>query len=95
MNGIMDGEGPSLMHMGLLCTVCVFYTIHVWYILHAYGTYHTRMVRFSVPYVYGCTVRVYVSASTKLSIRTENYIPKVYFLKAAPKGFVSVIDSAL
>ena len=61
-------------------TVC---TIGVWYVF----LYHTCMV---VPYGY-----TYVSASMKLSIRTEDYIPNAYFSKAAPKGFVSVIDSAL
>ena len=71
----------------MLCTVCVFHTISVWYISYVYGTYHTHMVCFFVPYVYG-TVRVYVSPSMKLSIRTEDYILKAYFSKAAPKGCV-------
>ena len=84
----------SVATLLLLCTVCVFYTIRVWYIPYAYDTYHTRMVCFSVPYTYGCTIRVYVSHSIKHSIRTEEYIPKAYFSKAATKGFVSIIVSA-
>ena len=67
----------------------VVYRMPAYFIPYAYGTYHTRMVCCSVPYVYGCIVRVYVSASMKLITRTEDYIPKAYFSKAAPKGFVS------
>ena len=45
----------------LLGTVCVFHTVRVRYIPYTYGMYRTRMVRFSVPYAYGCTVRVYLA----------------------------------
>ena len=69
--------------IGMLCTVRVFHTIHIWYIPYAYGTY--RMRCFSVPYTYGCIVHVYVSHSTKLSRGTGGYIPKPYYPKASPK----------
>ena len=71
------------------------YRMRILYHTRMVHSYRTRMVCFSVPYAYGCTVWVYVSASMKLSIRTEDYIPNAYFSKAALKGFVSVIDSAL
>ena len=41
-------------------------TIRVWYIPYAYGTYHTRTVRFSVPYAYGIGIRV-------------RYVPYAYY----------------
>ena len=56
-------------NMAMLCTVRVFHTIRVWYIPYAYGTYHTRMVCFSVPYAYGCTVCVYCSTWHKAFYR--------------------------
>ena len=75
-----DNEDEDLSGnlVSLLCTVCVFHTIRVWYIPYVYGTYHTRMVCFSVPYTYGCTVCVYVSHSIKLSIGSGGSMPKVY-----------------
>ena len=36
--------------MDLYVYICVFCTVRVWYVPNAYGTYHTRTVRFSVPY---------------------------------------------
>ena len=50
---------------------------------YAYGTYRTRMVCFSVPYAYGCTVCVYVSHSIKLSVRTGGSIPNAYYAQKA------------
>ena len=41
-------------------------TIRVWYVPYAYGTYHTRTVRFSVPYAYGIDIRVW-------------YVPYAYY----------------
>ena len=67
-----------------------FYTIRVWYIPYAYGTYHTRMVCFSVPYAYGCTVCVYVSHSIKLSIGARGPIQNAYYVQKA----MSIIASA-
>ena len=80
------GTSAIWSRVAMLCTIRVFHTIRVWYILHAYGTYHTHMVCFSVPYAYGCTVRVYVSHSIKHSIKNGGYIPKPCYSKASPKA---------
>ena len=50
----------------LFYTICVFCTVRVWYIPYAYGIYHTRTVRFSVPYAYGIDIRVW-------------YVPYAYY----------------
>ena len=52
------------------------------------AAYHTRTVCFSVPYAYGGTVRVYVSHSIKLAMGTGGFMPKAYYSKASPKGYV-------
>ena len=44
---------------------------------------NTRMVCFSVPYAYGCTVCVYVSHSIKLSIGTGGSISIAYYAQKA------------
>ena len=49
--------------------------------------YRTRMVCFSVPYTYGCTVCVYVSHSIKLSVGSVGSMPTAYYSKASPKGY--------
>ena len=55
----------------LFYTICVFCTVRVWYVPYAYGTYHTRTVRFSVPYAYGIDIRVW-------------YVPYAYYAFSQP-----------
>ena len=76
------------LYLTMLCTIHVFHTIRVWYIPYAYGTYHTRMVCFSVSYVYGCTVCIYVSHSIKLFYRDWRFYAKsLLSLKSELKGY--------
>ena len=56
----------KLAYTELFYTICVFCTVHVWYVPYVYGTYHTRTVRFSVPYAYGIDIRVW-------------YVPYAYY----------------
>ena len=55
----------------LFYTICVFCTVRVWYVPYAYGIYHTRTVRFSVPYAYGIDIRVW-------------YVPYAYYAFSQP-----------
>ena len=56
----------ELAKVAVFYTICVFCTVRVWYVPYAYGTYHTRTVRFSVPYAYGIDIRVW-------------YVPYAYY----------------
>ena len=76
----------------LLCTVRVFHTIRVWYVPYAYGTYHTRMVCFSVPYAYGCTVCVYCSTWHKAFYRDWRLYSKCLLRS---KGYVLSFSASL
>ena len=71
----------ALLPVYMFYTICVFCTVRVWYVPYAYGTYHTRTVRFSVPYAYGIDIRVwYVPyAYGKYHTRTVRFsVPYAY-----------------
>ena len=63
---ILEKVNELNQRVEMFYTICVFCTVRVWYVPYAYGTYHTRTVRFSVPYAYGIDIRV-------------RYVPYAYY----------------